>query len=261
MVLHALGSWPLVTGSPGQLQPSLMPDLLVWKSPENCPPGNRPLPGEGFLGALENLPVTLDMEQERAEALKLLKRRAGRPLHVMYSMPPGDLLTRISPWTVSGKMASRPSRPPASWQGYIVFHPARLRDEVKTALRQLNQSLKASGEATKPFWEHVHADALGLGDMHQYSYWSPPLPRGRGRLPGKRERLQPGDRMDLQEQATRRDPALGRWNEKENRFEDDVYTLFSYLMTHAAYVQGKRAVRTFGYLNPQARPEGRGTSS
>ena len=46
-------------------------------------------------------------------------------------------------------------------------------------------------------------------------------------------------------------PLSVRWNEKENRFEDDVYTLFSYLMTHAAYVQGKRAVRTFGYLNPQ----------
>ena len=43
----------------------------------------------GFLEALEDLPVTLDMEPERAEALKLLKRRAGRPLHVMYSMPPG----------------------------------------------------------------------------------------------------------------------------------------------------------------------------
>jgi hypothetical protein len=46
-------------------------------------------------------------------------------------------------------------------------------------------------------------------------------------------------------------PLSVRWNEKENRFEDDIYTLFSYLMTHAAYVQGKRATRTFGYLNPK----------
>ncbi len=74
----------------------------------------------GFLEALENLPVTLDMEPDRAEALKLLKRRAGRPLHVMYSMPPGTYspdtpLERLWKEGVAAVKAS------GLLAGYIVF--------------------------------------------------------------------------------------------------------------------------------------------
>ena len=86
----------------------------------------------GFLEALGNLPVTLDMEPERAEALKLLKRRAGRPLLVMYSMPPGTYSpdTPLERLWKDGRKAIKAS---GLLAGYIVFHPARLREEVKKA--------------------------------------------------------------------------------------------------------------------------------
>lgn len=204
----------------------------------------------GFLEALGNLPVTLDMEPERAEALKLLKRRAGRPLHVMYSMPPGTY-SPDTPLDRLWKDGIEAIKASGLLAGYIVFHPARLREEVKKAFRQLNHSLKASGEATKPFWEHVHADALGLGDMHQYSYWSPHFHAvGVGYLVNAKDYNQATGWI-YKNKRPGGIPLSVRWNEKENRFEDDIYTLFSYLMTHAAYVQGKRATRTFGYLNPK----------
>ena len=204
----------------------------------------------GFLEALEDLPVTLDMEPERAEALKLLKRRAGRPLHVMYSMPPG-IYSPDTPLERIWKDGLKAIKASGLLAGYIVFHPARLREEVKKALRQLNHSLKASGEATKPFWEHVHADALGLGDMHQYAYWSPHFHAvGVGYLVNAKDYNQATGWI-YKNKRPGGIPLSVRWNEKENRFEDDIYTLFSYLMTHAAYVQGKRMTRTFGYLNPK----------
>jgi len=204
----------------------------------------------GFLEALEGLPVTLDMEPERSEPLKILKRRAGRPLHVMYSPPfgtysPDTPLERI--WKDGVAMA----KASGLLAGYIIFHPARLRDEVKEALREHNRSLKASGEATKPFWEHVHGDALGLGSMHEYAYWSPHFHAvGVGYLDNSKDFHQATGWI-YKNKRPRGIPLEVRWNEKENRFEDQIYTLFNYLMTHAAYVQGKRATRTFGHLNPQ----------
>lgn len=204
----------------------------------------------GFLDAFGDLPITLDMEPERAEALTLLKRRAGRPLHVVYSMPPGTYspdfpLDRL--WR-EGIKAIKASDLLA---GYVIFHPARLRAEVEYALRQLNRDLWASDEPTKPFWEHAHADALNLGDMHQYAYWSPHFHAvGIGYLVNARD-YNRATGWIYKNKRSEGIPLSIRWNCQENRFEDELYTLFSYLMTHAAYVPHKRAVRTFGYLNPK----------
>ena len=51
--------------------------------------------------------------------------------------------------------------------GVAVFHPYRIRDEVKGRLRELGDS------GYHGFWDAVKADALGLGDFFEYVVWSP----------------------------------------------------------------------------------------
>jgi len=51
--------------------------------------------------------------------------------------------------------------------GVAVFHPYRIRDEIKGRLRDLDDS------GYHGFWDAVKADALGLGDFFEYVVWSP----------------------------------------------------------------------------------------
>lgn len=204
----------------------------------------------GFLSAVRALPHTLDMDQERADALRELKRRSGRPLHLVYSPPPGTYspdvpVERI--WRDSRAMM----RSSGLLAGYCVLHPVRLLPSVQESLREENHRLEDSGRPTVPFWEHVHAALATGGELHDYAYWSPHMHVcGIGYL----------ERSDEFHELTgwiykNRKPAgipLGvSWNAAENRFDDDIYRLLYYLLTHAAYIPGKRSLRTFGYLNPQ----------
>ncbi|MBA7535006.1 hypothetical protein ES705_27256 [subsurface metagenome] len=204
----------------------------------------------GFLDALRLLPATLDMDRERLDALARLQRRSRRALHVIYSVHP-DTYSPDTPLERLWKDARSAVKASGLLAGYIVFHPARLKEDIRYALRAHNRVLMASGESTQPFWEHVHVDALGLGNLHDYFYWSPHFHvAGIGYLVNAKtyheltgwiyKNRRPGGI-----------PLGIRWNAQENRFEDDIYTLFAYLLSHAAYVPGKRAVRTFGYLNPK----------
>ena len=51
--------------------------------------------------------------------------------------------------------------------GVAVFHPFRIKDEIKVALRALD------GNEYNGFWDAVKADALGLGKLEEYVEWSP----------------------------------------------------------------------------------------
>lgn len=204
----------------------------------------------GFLDALVELPHTLDMESGRAAALTLLKRRASRPLHVMYSVPPGTY-SQDTPLEKLWRDAREAMKASGLLAAYVVFHPARIKKEVQEALRERNRALKASGEPTRSFWEHVRADALGLGNMHQYAYWSPHFHAiGVGYLVNAKTFNQATGWI-YKNRRPGGIPLVVRWNAAENRFEDDVNKTIAYLLTHAAYVPGKRALRTLGYLNPK----------
>lgn len=203
-----------------------------------------------FLDAVGSLPLTLDLSPEKAGPLKQMKRQAGRPLHLMYS-PPFDTYSPDTPLDRIWKDGYKVMKASGLLAGYVVFHPARVKKGIQDALRDLNRRLKASGEPTKPFWEHIHADALGLGDVHAYAYWSPHFHAiGIGYLVNSKvfhqdtgwiyKNKQPaGISLDIE------------WNPGENRFDDQIEKVLRYLLSHAAYVPGKRALRTFGHLNPK----------
>jgi RNase P subunit RPR2 len=202
----------------------------------------------GFLDALRELPLTLDGDGIRTDALKRMKKRASRPLHAIFSPPP-DRYPPDTPLEKIWKDAIATIKASGLLAGYVIFHPARLPDEVQDALRAYNRSLKASGKPTRPFWDLVRDDPLGLGTLHDYATWSPHFHvLGIGFLENAKAFHQATGWI-YKNKRPGGIPLGIEWNEKENRFDDDVTKLLSYLMTHAAYVPGKRALRTFGYLN------------
>lgn len=140
--------------------------------------------------------------------------------------------------------------------GFMAFHPYRIKKAVQTRLSyHCRESVRLhEDEREKKFWELVRADVLQLGTWEHYVEWGPHFHIiGFGRLPSQRT---PEEKEEARVLLAGWLPRWIRHVDTEVKFDgqaikDPIAELAAYILSHAAYVQGKKAVVWIGCCTPR----------
>lgn len=139
--------------------------------------------------------------------------------------------------------------------GFMGFHPYRIKKAIQTQLSYIcREAVRLNeDEREKKFWELVRTDVLQLGSWDLYVEWGPHFHIiGFGRLPSQR--------TDEEKEEVRILLAgwLPRWIrhvKTETKFDgqaikDPIAELAAYVLSHAAYIQGKKIPAWIGVCTP-----------
>ena len=141
--------------------------------------------------------------------------------------------------------------------GVMIFHPYRINKALRSRLVAACHATARMNEEDrdKKFWELVREDALGLGSWMEYVVWGPHFHIiGFGRLPDQTT-------PDQKEAAAE---ILAGWVVKwirhvdtERSFDgqdiqDPIASLAFYVLSHAAYIKGKKIPVWLGVTSPNA---------
>jgi len=143
--------------------------------------------------------------------------------------------------------------------GFMGFHPYRIKRAIQTQLSYACREAVRMNEddRERKFWELVRTDVLQLGSWEHYVEWGPHFHIiGFGRLPMNPFPKGSPEAKDWAE--TTFAGWLPRWIRHvatETKFnghaiKDPIAELAAYILSHAAYVPGKKAVAWIGCCTP-----------
>lgn len=122
-----------------------------------------------------------------------------------------------------------------------VFHPYRIRDEIKIKLRPLNE-----GDDSGGFWSLIHKNVLGLNSWTEYVEWSPHF-----HLIG----FMPNIKIKSNDLEIDTGFVYKTVKYKDSKNPGKMYSIpnikavVNYLLTHHAYVSGSTGYTYFGVLS------------
>jgi hypothetical protein len=118
----------------------------------------------------------------------------------------------------------------------VFYHPSRIRDEIKPALRRIQKQQRDLGKPTKGFWDMAHKDVLGLGVIENYY------------KPGPHFHAPAAGYLENSKTYSERTGAGYKKRGYLGSIED-IHKLAFYLATHASYEAGKDTVRYWGLMS------------
>ena len=170
-------------------------------------------------------------------------RKTENIRHITFSPPPGLIPDNIS-LDDAFKVFLKFRKKRFMIGGWVWFHPYRIKPAVRA---RLSEYMRIRGEEQRGehggFWRLIHLDALCLGGISEYVYWSPHFHTlGFGGLPdagifhnvtGWTYKNHGPRGLEIREAAD------GHWL-------DEVKITASYLSTHCGIEEGKMSRRVFG---------------
>lgn len=133
--------------------------------------------------------------------------------------------------------------------GVIVFHPWRIRDELKPmlALKCKGLSKMNTEERDKKFWQLVREDVLHLGDWTRYTKYGPHFHViGFGYVENTKEVY---NRDGWVVKVVRNVSTVRGFTGTE--IEDPIVSLVAYVLSHAMIEKGKKTPKWFGVCTPR----------
>jgi len=185
-----------------------------------------------------------------------LRARSNLLRHVVVSPPEGLLLPDIS-LEDAFKAFKKIRERFALWDGgygMVVFHPYRLRDELKDRLKLIlgNRASQPEHYSKGGLWELIRQDPLHLGSWYQYVVWSPHFHViGAGRPLVKSTVFASQSGWIYKNLGARKLEIT--INPKSGIIEDQLTLGIRYLLSHAAVERAewkfKNTYRFFGYAS------------
>lgn len=164
--------------------------------------------------------------------------------HITFSPPPGLVADDVG-LSDAFKVFLKLRKKRFMTGGVVWFHPYRIKPAVRV---RLSEYMRIRGDEQKGehggFWRLIHLDALCLGGLSEYVYWSPHYHvLGFGGLPdaGLFHRITGG--WTYKNHGPRN---LEIKEAPDGHWIDEVKITASYISTHAAIEEGKMSRRVFG---------------
>ena len=179
------------------------------------------------------------------EVLKNIKK-TQEIRHITFSPPPGLIPEDID---LSGGfdvfLKLRKKRFMVG--GIVWFHPYRIKPAIRVRLSEYMR-LRGEGDITKEdyggFWKLIHQDALCLGGISGYAYWSPHYHvLGFGGLPDAGLFHQITNGWTYKNHGPR---SLELREAPDGHWIDEVKITAAYISTHTGIEKGKMSRRVFG---------------
>jgi len=183
-----------------------------------------------------------------------LKKDVERWMHVVISPPP-QLFDQTDDSAKMCKIGIGIAKQLGLMGGYLIYHPYRINPQYRDMFIDMNQALIENDCSTEKFWSFIRRDVLNLGHWTKYLIFSPHY-----HIVGF------GFLMNVQDFHTTSFYGLPGWvyknlnpngidldrayNLKDVGYHDHIVAILSYQLDHAAYVPGKRSLRSFGLLRP-----------
>ena len=147
-----------------------------------------------------------------------------------------DILTRYDTLKEAKRDAKRMCAKMGITSAAILYHPFRIRDDVKKKLRRYK---RANGLVdTVGFWQLAHDDVLGLGDLGEYVVYGPHF-----------HAIATGYLLDVREYKKL---GIGGYKKlkRELNSKTEIERVANYLSTHACHEPGKQSVCYIGGMAP-----------
>lgn len=202
----------------------------------------------GFAETLRNYPKSGDCIIVTTQVLPPAKLHSAskRCAHLILS-PPQTILKETDDLKRCYDLAAKHLKKhmPDLIGAEIIFHPYRIRDEIKTQLRAHRLFCKKQyEESSNGFWEMVHDDVLNLGSIKPYVVFSPHYHLlAFGYFPKADEYHQKSDGWIYK---NKRSVDLSITTNPDGTFNDPVAQVSKYLLTHVGVelTEDGRAVKT-----------------
>ena len=176
-------------------------------------------------------------------------RNAQNVRHIILSAPPGLIDIDTQNYDMIKEAGARFALRVGITGGVIVFHPWRIRDELKPLLyAKCKGAAKLSEEERdKRFWQACREDVLRLGDWKKYTKYGPHFHVvGFGYVENTKE-VYARDGWIVK---VVRNVSTGR-RFTGTEIEDQIVSLVAYVLSHAMIEKGKKTPKWFGVCTPR----------